>query len=118
MDNPFPKDPEVMSRPRMALEGALELAQGPEDLLGKETLAGQRRILNRAGVALAHDEPVPILPLRILEIQPHEVEIEGSHDVRRRQRSSGMTRASVVAHLHHVAAQPIGLPLQFLNQRL
>jgi hypothetical protein len=99
----------------MALEGALELPQSPEDLLRKETFARECGILNRTGMPLAHNEPVPIFPLRALGIDPHEVKIEGGHDVRRRQRASGMAGAGVVTHFHYVTPKSLGLPFQFLN---
>ena len=58
---------------------------------------------------LGKDEAVAVGPVGVLGVMPQEpAEIEGRHDLGRRQRTAGMTRAGLGRHLQDVLADRLG----------
>ena len=102
----------------MALQARTQLAQRLE-LLARE-VAGmrERRVQRGRRMALRQDEPVAILPLRLLRIMfHHAAEIQRGEDVGARKRAAGMSASRLGDHAHDVDAH-IACPLLKLGHCL
>ena len=103
---------------RMALEAAVQLAERQQLVDGEESAFRQGRVPDRAGVALAEDESVPIGPGRILRIDAEDVEVESRDNVRRRHGAAGMATLGVVRHPDDVFPEGHGLLLEAVDELL
>ena len=115
IESPWPSEPVEASTPGeplhvgVAFERAAQLPEG-HDLVVRE-VAGlrQRRVEHRRRMPLGEDEPVAVGPVRVLGVVPEEpAEIEGRHDLGRRQRAAGMPRAGLGRHPQDVFPDRLG----------
>ena len=81
----------------------MELAEILELIPADEAHLRQDRIVAGGCVALAQHEPVPIGVVRVLGIHMHVVEKQASHQVCRRQGTTGVAAAGVGGHRDDVA---------------
>jgi len=90
----------------MALEPRSYLAIGEEFLSGEETSLRQSRVESGAGVALGHDEAIPVGPSRVLWAKLHDAEVEGCEDVCAGERASHMCAVREMRHPDDITAEP------------
>ena len=69
----------------MALQVAVQLAQGPQILPGEETQICQNGVLCRAAVTLAQHNAVTILPLGVLGVHMGSVIVDSHEHLHQRQ---------------------------------
>ena len=60
----------------MALQLGADLAQAHQVLEREVAVVGERRVLDRRGVALAEDEAVALGPVRVLGVVPEDPVVE------------------------------------------
>ena len=102
----------------MALQARAQLAQRLELLAREVAGVRERRVQRRRRMALRQDEPVAVLPFRLLRIMIHHAaEIQRGKDVGAGKRSSGMTASRLGDHAHDVDAH-IACPLLKLGHCL
>ena len=102
----------------MALQARAQLAQRLE-LLAREIAGMRERCVQRGRrMALRQNEPVAVLPLRLLRIMIHHAaEIQRGEDVGARKRAAGMSASRLGDHAHDVDAH-IACPLLKLGHCL
>ena len=83
-------------------ENAVELAEILELIPADEAHLRQDRIVAGGRVALAQHETVPIGVVRVLRIHMHVVEKQASHQVCRRQGTTGVAAVGVGGHVDDI----------------
>ena len=101
-------DPGQVGGDRVPLQAAVVLAQGLEFFNGHVAAHGERRVPDRAGVALGENKAVTVLPLGVGRIEVHQIEVECGDEVGRRQRSSDVPGLGGVDHVNDIDAHGVG----------
>ena len=117
MESPCPRDPvDLYPGQRihvgMALKGAFALAQTIEHLTREVAALSQGRVKRWSSMTLAEHEAVTVLPLGVLRVVPHDLEVQGGYDVCCGQGAAGVSRASSGGHANDVTAQASRFALQ------
>jgi len=94
---------------------AVELPQGVEVLHREVAVQRQGGVERRGCVALAQDEVVAVLPVRVVGTVLHDVEVERGDDIGGRKRPPGVPRSGVVDRLDDVSPDLSGPVLQSLD---
>jgi len=70
---------------------------------------GEAGVEDGTGVPLRQEETVPVGPSRVARVDPQDVEVEGRHDVGRREGPAGVTGLGLVDHVEDAGADFPGL---------
>ena len=98
----------------VALQIAVDMAQGLQILHGEETAMGQRGVQAGCGMALTQDKTVPVLPLGILGIDIHFLEVQIGEHFGSGQAAAGVAAFGTVSRFDDAHANLAGGELQLL----
>ena len=96
----------------MALQIAVNVAQGGQVLHREKSPVGQRAVQPRRGMSLGEHEPVPVLPFRVGWVDAHFLIIKVSKHIGGGQAAAGVPGFGTVGGFNHAHTHLAGCDLQ------